>query len=125
MLLAEFDLPTTLTNFGIAGLCVWCFSKIMEKQMDVFKEQMAVERVRADDSLASSIEHAEAALSKERQRAALALAEERERANERREDDRKIWTGGVRAITARQAALESTVRQYLDQSKANNGHLDE
>lgn len=121
MLFAEFDLPSTLTNSGIAVICVWCFYKISEKQIEAFQKEMAAERVRADGLLATSMERAEDALSKERHRHEVALTEERSRAEAHFLDERKVWTGVIGNLAKRVSSLDSTVRQHLDHSQAN-GH---
>jgi hypothetical protein len=118
MLFAAFDWTTTLTNSGLGAFALWVLYKILRQQMATFRIELATERERAD-----------AAMIAERSRADAAMIAERQRAADHLLDERKVWTGAVRQITARQssmtaamASLDSTVKQHLDKSQANNGH---
>jgi len=113
MLLAEFDLPTVVANFGGMVAAVYVLYEITRSQLKTFTEQMAIERARADKAIID-----------ERERADAALIDERSRAEAHLLDERKVWTGAVRQITARLTSLDSTVRQHLDKSQAN-GHSNE
>jgi hypothetical protein len=114
LLLAEFDLPSTLANYGGMGVALYILYEITRAQLKTFAEQMAIERERADT-----------ALKEERRRAAEAIIDERSRSAAHLLDERKVWTGAVRQITARLTSLDSTVKKHFDPSQANNGHSDD
>lgn len=128
MLLAEFDLLTAISNFGIAGFAVWVLwqsqrsqDETQRLQLKAFREELAIERTRGDAEMVA-----------ERQRHNAEMVAERARAEAHFLDERKIWTGligktagVVSSLEKKVSSLDSTVRQHLDLSKANNGHSDE